>query len=147
MKAISVILLCLGWSLGFAQEVDSLKKKQIHTVEIEEWPQFVNGEKGMFQFIANNIKYQPLAIKNKVQGKIIVNFSVSETGEIFNISIKKLELRCKKRDATKCELAFKSMENECIRVIKAMPKWVPGRINGIPIVCNSIDCPFTFTID
>ncbi len=85
-------------------------------VAVEQVPQFPGGEKELMSYISKNLKYPTLAVDNGIQGRVILRFVVSKTGDVTDVQIMKgLDPSCDK---------------EAIRVVKSMPKWVPGRQNG-----------------
>ncbi len=86
---------------------------------VDEMPEFPGGIEKLMEYLANNIKYPKKAKKNKVQGKVFVNFIVEKDGSISNIKILKgIGYGC---------------NEEVIRVLKKMPKWKPGKHNGKPV--------------
>lgn len=78
--------------------------------------QFPGGPEKMQIWINDNVRYPQQAIEDSTSGKVYVQFVVEKTGELSNIRI----LRS----------AHGSLSKESIRLIKAMPKWDPGLING-----------------
>jgi len=106
-----------------AQETTEEKPFEI----VEQMPQFPGGEKAMMNFISKNMVYPPSVSENGIQGKVTLKFVVSKTGAIDNITVlKSVDPECSK---------------EAIRVIKLMPKWIPGKQNG-----NPVPVYFIFTI-
>jgi TonB family protein len=89
-------------------------KKVYETVE--QMPQFPGGEAAMIDFLSKEVKYPEQAAKDKVEGRVIVQFVVEETGEIGEIRI--------------ARSVNEELDNEAIRVVKALPRFIPGRING-----------------
>lgn len=88
-------------------------------VRAEVMPQFPGGDSEMYKFIADNLKYPVVDQEMGVQGRVTVRFVVSKTGEITSIElIKGISPTCDK---------------EALRVIKSMPKWVPGKQSGNPV--------------
>lgn len=70
----------------------------------------------VLKYLQSNIRYPQAAIDQNIQGKIVVEFVVNEDGSITNVNpLNELGGGCTK---------------EAVRVIKAMPKWTPGRNNG-----------------
>ncbi len=98
---------------------------------VEEMPEYPGGIAKLMEYLANNIKYPEKARKNKVQGKVFVNFIVEKDGSISNIKILRgLGDGC---------------NEEVIRVLKNMPKWEPGKHNGKPVrVSFNIPVKFTY---
>ncbi len=82
----------------------------------EQMPQFPGGEKELMSFISKNLKYPAVPAENGIQGRVVIRFVVSKTGDVTDVQILKgLDPSCDK---------------EAVRVVKAMPKWIPGRQNG-----------------
>lgn len=86
---------------------------------VEQMPVFPGGEKAMMKFINKQIKYPVLAMENGIEGRVILRFVVLPNGEIGEINI----LRS----------VDDSCDKEAIRVIRSMPKWIPGKQNGMAV--------------
>jgi protein TonB len=86
---------------------------------VEQMPQFPGGDAALMKYISSNLNYPPVAAENGIQGRVILRFVVSKTGEIGNIQV----LRS----------PDPSLEKEAIRVVKSMPQWVPGKQNGVSV--------------
>jgi len=98
---------------------------------VTEPPVFPGGEKGLMNFINENIKYPDDAVANNIEGKVVLRFVVSTDG-----SVRRIEL-IKGVDPL--------LNQEAIRVISLLPKWKPGKNNGNPAsVWFSV--PVTFTL-
>ncbi|WP_321437465.1 energy transducer TonB [uncultured Bacteroides sp.] len=84
----------------------------------EVFPQFPGGTDGLQKYIKDNLKYPEISARNKVQGKVEINFVVTKKGAIEKVIVMtSLDKYC---------------DAEAIRLIKNMPKWIPGKINGVP---------------
>ncbi len=83
---------------------------------VEKMPQFPGGVDSMQAFIGKNIVYKKEALDSNIQGKVYVSFILNKMGELHNINIIK-------------GLGY-GLDEECIRVVKAMPKWTPGELRG-----------------
>lgn len=81
---------------------------------VEQMPSFPGGEAEMHKFIMNHYKYPPVSYEQGEQGRIIVKFVVSKTGEIKDIEAVRGGLRC----------------DSLISVVKRMPRWIPGKQRG-----------------
>ena len=86
---------------------------------VEQMPQFPGGEAAMRKFISENLRYPKYAVDNGIQGRVVVRFIVQKDGSIRNIEV----LRS----------LDKSLDQEAVRVIQLMPKWIPGKQNGKPV--------------
>lgn len=93
--------------------------------ETEQMPQFDGGEKEMYRFIDKNLKYPEAALEAKKEGRVVVRFIVTADGEVIHPEI----LRNLHPDCDK----------EVLRLIKSMPRWIPGKVNDIEV-------PVYFTI-
>jgi len=79
-------------------------------------PSYPNGVSAMMSFIQKNLKYPASDLANNVSGKVEVTFTVESDGSLTNIKITKG--------------LTETTNNEVIRVIKLMPKWIAGTIDG-----------------
>ena len=86
-------------------------------VEYETWPKFPGGQQEMFKYIQENLIYPKLALKKQIQGRSICQFIVEKDGSISHIQVVRSS-------------GNKSLDRAAIRVIKTMPKWTPGRLQG-----------------
>lgn len=97
---------------------------------VEQMPSFPGGEAEMQRFIREHYKYPPTSYEQEEQGKIIVKFVISKTGEIKDIQAVEGGVRC----------------DSLISVIKRMPRWNPGnttdRLSMYIILyrCRSVQC-------
>ena len=81
---------------------------------VEKIPQFPGGYDSLLFYINQNLQLPQDA--SEIEGRVIVRFVVTETGEIGNIEI----LRS----------LYPSCDREVIRVIKSLPRWIPGTQDG-----------------
>ena len=86
---------------------------------VEDMPAFPGGMQALMAFLIENIQYPADAQKQKVDGRVLVNFVVEKDGSITEVKVLKP--------------GFPSLDAEAIRVVKAMPKWKPGYQNGQPV--------------
>ena len=92
-------------------------KKVYETVE--QLPEFPGGMEAMIAFLSQNVHYPETAAKNNIEGRVIVRFIVDETGQINNISV--------------ARSVNEELDAEAIRVVKSLPKFIPGRQDGKPV--------------
>lgn len=83
---------------------------------VEQMPSFPGGKKAMMEYLKENTEYPAKAVKNKIQGRVIVQFTVDEKGRLSDIKVVKS--------------VEPSLNAEAVRVIKSMPRWNPGMQNG-----------------
>lgn len=90
---------------------------------------FPNGD---FQsFIQKSMNYPIDAAEMRIQGKVIVRYLLDENGNVADVYIKKRQ--------------HPILEEECIRVVKSSPKWIPAKHNKKPIKI-SYDVPLVFQL-
>lgn len=82
-------------------------------------PEYPGGIDAMYQFISKNVNYPAKEKWKGVTAKVVTRFSISKEGDVTNIAI-----------LSKTPEAF---NQEVIRVMKLMPKWKPGIVNGQPV--------------
>ena len=82
----------------------------------EQMPTFPGGDAAMMKYLSENVKYPALAIKAQEQGRVVVSFTVEKDGAISDVKVA--------RSVTP------SLDAEAVRVVKAMPKWTPGKQDG-----------------
>jgi len=88
-------------------------------MHVEEMPEFPKGAEALSRFIKENTHYPDADRKSGVKGRVILTCVIEKDGTIRNIEIKKkLSPLC---------------DEEAIRVIKSMPKWIPGKQNGVAV--------------
>ena len=83
---------------------------------VEQMPSFPGGDAALMQFLSKNIKYPVVAEENGIQGRVIATFVVERDGSISDVKVVKS--------------VDPSLDKEAIRVLKSMPKWIPGKQNG-----------------
>ena len=109
---------------------DSAPSDSIYGV-VDELAQFPGGEDAMYPWIAGHMKYPEEAVKNNIQGRVMVIFTVEKDGEITDVK------------AVRSPSPLLAEEAE--RVVKAMPKWKPAKKKG-EIVRSSFNLPINFRL-
>ena len=88
-------------------------------VAVEQPASFPGGDAAMMKWLSNNVRYPESAQQNDIQGRVIVKFVVEKDGSIGQATILKG--------------VDKDLDREAIRVVKKMPKWQPGKNNGVAV--------------
>ena len=83
---------------------------------VEQMPQFPGGPSELMKYIADHMKYPTIAQENGTQGRVTCQFVVGSDGSV--------------RDVKVLRGVDPYLDKEAIRVIKSMPKWIPGKQNG-----------------
>lgn len=98
---------------------------------VEQMPVFPGGQEALLSYIAKNIKYPPMALRNQVEGRVFIKFVVGPDGSVTNAEVQKgIGAGC---------------DEESLRVIKNLPRFTPGKQNGraVPVYFT---VPVTFAI-
>ena len=91
------------------------RSPQVCTIP-EQLPFFPGGEAALLAYVASQTKYPEQAIRDSVQGVVLLRFVVLENGRIGKVQIiKSLEPHC---------------DAEAKRVVKTLPRFIPGRQGG-----------------
>ena len=62
-------------------------KKPIHPKKFLPTLTYEGGDKKLFQFITNHLKYPPEAIENKIEGTVIVKYEINYKGHITQTKV------------------------------------------------------------
>lgn len=108
-----------------------LENSDVYTI-VDKMPVYTYGEDGLAKFITHNMRYPIKAKQEGIEGRILCSFVVGADGAISNIEV--------------VEGIEPELDNEAIRVLGLMPKWIPGENKGEPV---NVKCllPIDFTID
>ncbi|MFO7998733.1 MAG: energy transducer TonB [Bacteroidales bacterium] len=88
-------------------------------VVVEEMPMFPGGEPARIDYLSKILRYPRLAMETGIEGTVFLTFVVEEDGSISGV-------RVLRGIGGGCD-------EEAIRVVKSMPKWIPGKQRGIPV--------------
>ena len=131
MKKLILLLLMAGCCLMTANAqktvVSQTDQKVFDTVE--QMPEYPGGMQAMIEFLQTNMKYPEDAAKQKVEGRVMVQFVVETDGSVSDVHVAKQ--------------VFPSLDAEAIRVVQAMPKWTPGKEKG-KVVRVKYNLPIVF---
>lgn len=94
---------------------------------VDQMPEFPDGD--IQAYFSKNLKYPAKALKNEISGKVHISFVVMPDGSISEATILK-------------GLGY-GLDEEAIRVVNAMPKWIPGRQGGRAVKVK-INLPIKF---
>lgn len=82
----------------------------------ETMPQFIGGDKALMEYLGQHINYPPKARDKGIEGKVILDFIISTDGHIKDIKI--------------IRYSHALLDEEALRVVRAMPIWKPGFQDG-----------------
>jgi protein TonB len=109
-----------------ADSIAKVKEDKVEIIDlIESAPVYPGGDSAFIKFIKENIKYPEEARKHGIQGKVFVTLVIESDGSISNVKV----LR---------GIEWWGFNEEAIRIVMLMPKWIPAKQRGIPVraQCN-----------
>jgi protein TonB len=83
---------------------------------VEQMPSFPGGMAALMAYLQKSIKYPPVAEENGIQGRVVCTFVVERDGSVTDVRVAKS--------------VDPSLDKEAVRVVSAMPRWIPGKQNG-----------------
>lgn len=98
---------------------------------VEQMPSFPGGKEALMKFISENVKYPKEAEEKGLQGRVVVRYIIEKDGSISEVEIAKS--------------VNEYLDAEAIRVVNAMPKWIPGKQKGEPVRVK-FTLPITFRL-
>jgi protein TonB len=101
---------------NIAKKRDTIGFRPVNLAKTDKDASFQWGTSAWSVFISLNLKYPARALKNKVQGTVIVRFTVDQDGKVLFPEI--------------TQSVEYSIDQEALRVIKTSPKWTPAFQNG-----------------
>jgi periplasmic protein TonB len=96
-----------------------VKEEVFESFAIQEKPMFPGGDAELIKYVAEHTKYPVIAQEGGIEGTVYIRFVVTKTGDVGQ--------------ATVMRAVDPSLEEEALRVVKALPKWTPGKNNGNPV--------------
>ena len=112
----------VSYNLPIVFKLDDVDQSKIYDTP-ETMPEFVGGTEAMIEYMQANLtvpeKYQKMDVA--AQYRVLVKFVVAEDGSVTDVEV------------PKPEPAKKDLNDEAVRVVKGMPKWKPGTVNGKPV--------------
>ena len=86
---------------------------------VEKQPSYTGGDDARIKFLVENIKYPEVAMKKGIRGTVYVTFVVKSDGSVSDVKVLRgIGGGC---------------DQEAVRVVKLMPKWIPGEDKGKPV--------------
>lgn len=119
-------------SMAMAKDTAEAKtgKKMPCTDNPEMFPQFPGGHVALFEYLSKNIKFPKSKENEDVKVRVVTTFTVEKDGSITDARIVRSQ--------------GEAFDNEALRVINGMPKWIPGMQNGKAVSVKYL-LPITFS--
>ena len=117
-------------SLSMASDTAETKSGKEFPCIPETFPQFPGGHIALFEYLSKNIKFPKSKENEDVKVRVVTTFTVEKDGSITHAKIVRSQ--------------GEAFDNEALRVINGMPKWIPGMQNG-KAVSVKYTLPITFS--
>lgn len=105
--------------------------KEIHAI-LEERPEYPGGMDEVVKYIQTHIQYPPTAVYKKIQGKVWIESVIDRDGKVVQPKV--------------AYSVHPLLDQEALRIIKMMPDWRPGKLNGETVKVKYV-FPVTFRIE
>lgn len=109
---------------------DYSNTEEVFTI-VEKMPEFPGRDTALNEFFVKNLQYPVFAKEQGIQGKVWISFVVDKDGTIGSIEVRRA--------------IGGGCDEEAVRVIKLMPKWIPGSQGGKPLKVK-FTLPVRFTL-
>lgn len=110
----------------------SVSKADAEYIHPEKQPEFPGGLIELKRHIKEHLEYPVDAEQNYIEGKVVVEFIVTATGDIGDVKV----LRS----------VHPSLDAEAVRICRSLPRFTPGTVNGQPVNVRYA-LPINFTLD
>src|SRR5687768_13848089 len=112
----------LRLSLPISVNLGNTKRKpyDVPVPELSNLPQYRGGGQALAYFIRKNLQYPAEARKAGISGAVTVEFLVMSNGTVGNAG-------------TLGEVIGYGLEEEAVRIVEKMPRWIPARLDGKPV--------------
>ena len=117
-------------SMPMAKDTAETKSSKEFPCIPETFPQFPGGHIALFEYLSKNIKFPKSKENEDVKVRVVTTFTVEKDGSITDAKIVRSQ--------------GEAFDNEALRVINGMPKWIPGTQNG-KAVRVKYTLPITFS--
>lgn len=95
----------------------------------EVFPRFPGGNDALMRYLSKNLRYNSTAIEFGISGRVFISFVVQADGSISEVKVLK-------------GLGY-GLDEEAVRVVKVMPRWLPGTQNGRPVAVAYLPIQFS----
>lgn len=86
---------------------------------VEQQPSFPGGISAMQNWMRENLTYPAVAQENNIQGRVILSIVVEKDGSLGDVKV--------------ARSVDPSLDQAAVQLVKKMPKWNPGKQNGMPV--------------
>lgn len=114
-------------------DIEKLSSNDGSLTRVENQPHFPGGDQALVDYLAANLQYPEDMRQARVEGSVHVAFTVTPEGDVKNARVQRGIAGGEK------------LNEEALRVVSAMPRWEPARVNGVPIPMDYV-LPVSFVV-
>ena len=96
-----------------SQVSDTTLQNEVFGMNPNRMPSFPGGDAALMRFLSEHVVYPEEAYKNHIEGKVIVQFLIEETGKVGEVKV--------------ARSVSEELDREAVRVIKLLPDFRPAR--------------------
>lgn len=108
-----------------------VEEEEVYII-VEQMPGFPGGEEALLKYISDHMEYPTMAIERGIEGRVTVRFVVNKDGYVENVEV--------------IRGVHELLDKEAVRVIKSLPRWNPGKQNGVAVAVY-YNVPVNFTLN
>ena len=79
-------------------------------------PEFPGGPQALMDYLKANVIFPKIAEDEGIQGKVVVSYVIDVDGSVTDVQV--------------VQSVHPALDKEAMRVVKNMPKWIPGKQDG-----------------
>lgn len=117
--------------VAFEPKAKPKNDQTVNMAMVEQKATFPGGDAALYKWLSTQINYPADAAEAGITGRVIVSFVIEKDGSISNARV--------------VRSIHPSLDAEAIRIVKKMPKWIPGKNNGQPVRVEYI-MPISFKL-
>lgn len=114
-------------------DIEKLSSNDGTLTRVENQPQFPGGEQALTDYVGANLRYPEDMRQAHIEGSVQVAFTITAEGDIRNVRVEQ------------GIVGGEAMNEEAVRVVSAMPRWLPARVNDVPIPMDYV-LPVAFVV-
>ena len=103
-------------NVAFEPKAKHKNDQTVNMAMVEQKATFPGGDAALYKWLSTQINYPADAAEAGITGRVIVSFVIEKDGSISNARV--------------VRSIHPSLDAEAIRIVKTMPKWIPGKNNG-----------------
>ena len=109
------------YSLTFYDEAGNvIKEAPVDFAPYKTMPEYPGGQKELMYFLSQSVQYPVECQNSGIQGRVICQFAVAKNGKIEDVRVVRSG-------------GHPLLDKEAVRVLRSMPKWIPGKKRGEPV--------------